>query len=81
MNGFLREMLGVGDIEIAFDRPNNKIFYISNVTHARQIGSLLTELLMTTSSPHEPSYSYRDDKNTREHTLYRLDSIFPKQAI
>ena len=51
MSGFLREMLGIGDIAMTFDRPTHREeFVLSNMTHARQVGSLLTQLLMNSSS-------------------------------
>jgi hypothetical protein len=80
MSGFLREMLGIGDIAMTFDRPtHHEEFILSNMTHARQIGSLLTQLLMNSSSALADSSSwYKDNK---DHKFYMIDTIIPKQAL
>lgn len=79
MRGFIREMLGIGDIAMTFDRPTHDVeFVLSNVTHARQIGSLLTHLLMTPNSSTEPAQWY---KSNRDHKFYMIDTIIPNTTV
>lgn len=79
MNGFLREMLGIGDIAMTFDRPtHHEEFVLSNMTHARQIGSLLTQLLMTSNPQSDTTQWYKDNS---DHKFYMIDTIIPKHSL
>lgn len=79
MNGFLREMLGIGDIAMTFDRPtHNQEFILANITHARQLGSLLTQLLMNSSVQNDTQQWY---KSNSDHKFYMIDTIIPKHAV
>lgn len=45
--GFFNELLGIGDINISFDRPTHQEeFVMSNVQHSHELGVFLTQQLM-----------------------------------
>lgn len=75
-NGFLNELLNIGDVAITFDRPTHQNEYIfANIKDARGTGALLTnQLIKGTTGEVKKELSWHREK-LKKHKYYVIDPI------
>jgi len=65
--GFFNEILGIGDINISFDRPTHQEeFILSNIQHSHELGVFLTQRLMDKHLSQRQIYG----KNNNQQTIW-----------